>query len=166
VNIVTTQDYAEFFQRNSALGLGAAKDNLLLTAWTNADWRKLLSLTMPRTVRTGEFVISRNTPDRTLYLVASGEYEVGIMHVGRATIRPIASISAGSVIGDQSFFDGLPRSANVWASTAGVLLQLEFAAYERFAQAEPALAGNLVFALGRVLSMRLRSATLRTPDPA
>jgi len=162
---MTTQDYAEFFQRNSTYGEGTAKDRLSLTAWTNADWRKLLSLTVPRVVRTGEFVINRNTLDRTLYLVASGEYEVGITYVGGATIRPIASISAGSVIGDQSFFDGQPRSANVWASTAGVLLQLEFAAYERFAHAEPALACNLVFALGRVLSMRLRNTTLRTSGP-
>lgn len=161
---MTVQDHADFFQRNSARGESAAKDSLLLPAWSKSDWEKLLSLTTPRTLRTGEFVINRNVSDRALYLAVSGEYEVGVTNVGGATIRPIATISAGSVIGDQSFFDGQPRSANVWAGSAGVLLKLEFAAYEQFARTEPVLAGNLVFALGRVLSMRLRSTTLRASN--
>ena len=161
---MVSQDYADFFHRHSTRSEAAAKDSLSLPEWNKSDWEKLLSLTTPRTVRTGEFVISRNVADRALYLVASGEYEVGVMHVGGASMRPIANITAGSVIGDQSFFDGQPRSANVWAGSAGVLLQLEFTAYEQFVRAEPVLAGNLVFALGRVLSMRLRSTTLRASN--
>jgi CRP/FNR family transcriptional regulator, cyclic AMP receptor protein len=156
-----SEDYASIFINNSMRGTEAAKDSLLLPDWTKQDWEKFLSLTTTRAVRTGEFVINRNASDRTLYLVASGEYEVGTMRVGGATMRSIAYITAGSVIGDQSFFDGQPRSANVWAASAGVLLLLEYSSYQQYARAEPGLAVDFVFALGRVLSMRLRTTTLR-----
>ena len=157
---VNLQEYVEFFMRNSARGDAAPNDNLLLPDWRSDDWARLIALTNRRTVRIGEFVINRNAMDRSLYFVVSGDYEVGIMQVGAAAIRPIATIGPGSVIGDQSFFDGQPRSANVWAASAGELLILEFDAYRRFAGAAPALAVDLLFALGRVLSMRLRSTTL------
>jgi CRP-like cAMP-binding protein len=65
------------------------------------------------------------------------------------------------VFGEQSFFDGLPRSANVWACTAGEVLVLPFEAYRTFSAAAPALARDLVFALGRILSLRLRNTTIR-----
>lgn len=77
-----SEDYASVFINNSIRGTEAAKDSLLLPDWTKRDWEKFLSLTTTRAVRTGEFVINRNASDRTLYLVASGEYEVGTMRVG------------------------------------------------------------------------------------
>ena len=77
------------------------------------------------------------------------------------TIAPLERIGAGSVIGEQSFFDGLPRSAHVWAVTDGELLTLEFDDYKRFGQEEPTLARDLLFALARVLSVRLRNTTFR-----
>ena len=73
----------------------------------------------------------------------------------------LARIGPGSVLGEQSFFDGEPRSANVWAITDGTLLRWEFEAFERFATAEPKLARELAFAVARVLSKRLRMTTIR-----
>lgn len=78
------------------------------------------------------------------------------MHVDGVPIVPLAHIRPGSVVRERSFFDGEPRSANVWAVTKGELLRLEPQVYECFAQEEPALACDLVFAFGRVLSSRLR----------
>jgi CRP-like cAMP-binding protein len=65
------------------------------------------------------------------------------------------------VFGEQSFFDGLPRSANVWAHADGELLVLTFDAYTQFADDEPNLARDLVFSLARILSLRLRNTTVR-----
>jgi CRP-like cAMP-binding protein len=73
----------------------------------------------------------------------------------------LARIAAGSVVGEQSFFDSQPRSANVWATSDGELLRLDFAEFENFSRAEPALTRDLLFALGRVLSSRLRNTSFR-----
>jgi CRP-like cAMP-binding protein len=66
-----------------------------------------------------------------------------------------------SVIGEQSFFDGAPRSANVWATTDGMLLAWEYDEFKRFSASEPGLARDITFAIARVLSTRLRMTTTR-----
>jgi CRP/FNR family cyclic AMP-dependent transcriptional regulator len=96
-----------------------------------------------------------------LYFVATGWLEIGITEVDGVSISPLARIGAGSVIGEQSFFDGQPRSANVWAVSPGELLRLGFKEFEKFSREEPVLSRDLLFALGRVLSTRLRNTTFR-----
>jgi len=142
-------------------GARPAHDRLLLPEWSNADWSKLLSRTRPRLFRVSEFVIQRGATDRALHFVVAGSLEVGITRVDGVSISPLAKITAGSVVGEQSFFDGQPRSANVWGVSGGELLLLEFEDFSRFAREEPALGRDLVFALARVLSSRLRNTTFR-----
>jgi CRP-like cAMP-binding protein len=136
-------------------------DVLALPHWTGEHWRKLLLHTTPRPFRASEFVIQRDVADRTLYLVAAGTLEVGVTHVDGVSMTSLARISAGSVIGEQSFFDGQPRSANVWAVADGTLLLLPFDAFSQFGEAEPALARDFLFAMARVLSIRLRNTSFR-----
>lgn len=139
----------------------ASPDFLMLPDWTDADWGKLLAHTTSRTFHASEFVIQRDAVDRALYFVAAGSLEVGVNYVDGVTISPLARIGTGSVIGEQAFFDGQPRSANVWAVASGELLRLSFEAFAKFSEAEPALARDLLFALGCVLSARLRNTTFR-----
>jgi len=138
-----------------------AGDALLLPNWSAADWENLFARTRTCPVRASEVVIQRGAIDRSISFVTAGLFEVGISRVDGVSIAPLARIGAGSVIGEQSFFDGLARSANVWAVTEGELLVLQFDEYERFGQEEPALARDLLSALARVLSMRLRNTTFR-----
>jgi CRP-like cAMP-binding protein len=139
----------------------AGGDRLLLAEWSDADWNKLLDCTTPRHFRASEFVIQRGAQERVLHFVVAGALEVGVTQVDGVTISPLARITTGSVIGEQSFFDGQPRSANVWGVTDGELLQLRFEDFSRFSHDEPALARDLLFALARVLSSRLRNTTVR-----
>jgi CRP/FNR family cyclic AMP-dependent transcriptional regulator len=145
----------------AAIGAPAGTDRLSLTEWSDADWHQLLDYTRPRPFRASEFVIHRDGTDRALHFVVSGSLEVGITQVDGVSIAPLAKIGTGSVMGEQSFFDGQPRSANVWGVTDGETLQLEFSDFTRFSQAEPALARDLLFALARILSARLRNTTFR-----
>ncbi|MCC7483516.1 MAG: cyclic nucleotide-binding domain-containing protein [Burkholderiales bacterium] len=138
-----------------------ADDVLRLPGWTVSDWDNLLRRTRTLPVRASEVVIQRGAMDRTISFVAAGLFEVGITQVDGVSISPLARIGPGSVIGEQSFFDGLPRSANVWAVAGGELLALDFDDFARFGRDEPALARDLLFALGRVLSSRLRNTTFR-----
>ena len=145
----------------AASGTPAAADRLLLAAWSDSDWSKLLDHTRPRQFRASEVVIHRDATDRVLHFVVAGSLEVGITQVDGVSIAPLAKIGAGSVTGEQSFFDGQPRSANVWGVSDGETLQLDFAEFNRFSQAEPALSRDLLFALARILSARLRNTTFR-----
>lgn len=153
-------DYVAVFKRGPSIATGSDNDALLLD-WSEDAWKKLLAHTVTQRFRASEVVIQRDATDRALYFVAAGSLEVGVYRVDNEGIAPIARIGVGSVMGEQAFFDGQPRSTNVWAVSDGELLLLPFEAFNKFAQAEPALARDLLFALGRVLSMRLRHTTFR-----
>ena len=154
-------EYAEVFARLAAGSPSMPSDTLQLIEWGPDDWRKLLSGTTLKPYKPSEVVIQRSVQDRALYFVASGLLEVGVTHFDGVTISPLARIGAGSVIGEQSFFDGLGRSANVWAVSEGVLLRWEYEEYKRFGTQEPRLARDILFAVARVLSTRLRTTTIR-----
>lgn len=145
----------------AASGVLAGGDRLLLAEWSDADWNKLLDRTKSRPFRTSEVVIQRGASERAMHFVVAGTLEVGVTQVDGVSIAPLAKITPGSVVGEQSFFDGQPRSTNVWAVTDGELLRLEYEDFVKFSNEEVALARDLLFALARVLSSRLRNTTFR-----
>jgi len=152
-------DYVDVFMRESAR-MGAP-DRLFLPDWSAGDWGKLLATTTVTPFRTSDVAIQRGAEDRALYLVADGVLEVGVTTFDGLSVSSLARIGTGSVIGEQSFFDGQMRSANVWAVTEGTLLRWEFERYVRFGQEEPELARDFLFAAARILSTRLRLTTIR-----
>ncbi len=152
--------YIDIFRRSAGDNSNTG-DYLLLTEWGEAEWRKLLLATTPRPYKASEVVIQRGVADRALYFVAAGSLEVGVTYVDGVSISPLAKIGAGSVIGEQSFFDSEPRSANVWAVTDGELLCLTHERFSELARGEPTLVRDLLFALGRILSLRLRNTSMR-----
>ncbi len=147
--------------RSSATDSGKSGDFLMLPGWGVTEWRALLSATTPRPFKASEVVIERGDIDRSIYFVAAGALDVGITYIDGISISALAKIGAGTVIGEQSFFDGEPRSANVWAVTDGELLCLTEDRFHQFSNAEPALTRDLLFALARVLSLRLRNTSMR-----
>lgn len=155
---------AEYFSVFSKLGAGTAspaEDVLLLPDWTRQNWEKLLRCTRPRPFHTSEVVLQRGTYDRALFIIASGALEVGITQIDGVSVIPLAHIGPGSIVGEQSFFDGHARSANVWAISSGEMLRLEYEAFRKFSEEEPALARDLLFAVARVMSARMRNTTFR-----
>lgn len=157
----TGESYASLFAREVPGLPAVAPDTLLLPDWRAEDWHRLLSGTTVKRFKTSDVVITRGLTDRALYFVAEGLLEVGVSHFDGVTVSPLARIAAGSVIGEQAFFDGLGRSANVWAVTPGVLLRWEYDTYKRFGEEEPRLARDVLFGVARVLSTRLRNTTVR-----
>ena len=145
----------------AASGVLAGNDRLMLAEWSDADWSKLLDRTTSRPFRASEVVIQRGASDRAMHFVVAGTLEVGITQVDGVSIAPLAKITPGSVVGEQSFFDGQPRSTTVWAESDGEMLRLEYADFVKFSEEEVALARDLLFALARILSSRLRNTTFR-----
>jgi len=152
-------DWASVFVR--AESDRAMPDALVLPYWGDEQWGKLLLHTTVRSFGASEFIIQRGAEDRTLYLVAAGSLEVGVTQVDGVTMTSLARISAGSVLGEQSFFDSQSRSANVWAVAHGTLLLLPFEAFTQFGEADPALTRDFLFAMAWVLSIRLRNTSFR-----
>ena len=157
-DFMTGADYVDVMMREAR---SSAPGRLQLGDWNAAQWAKLLASTTVKPFRTSEVVIQLGVKDRALYLVADGLLEVGVTTFDGVSVSSLARIEAGSVIGEQSFFDGEARSANVWAVTDGALLRWEFEQFRRFGDEEPALARDFLFAIARILSSRLRLTTIR-----
>lgn len=154
-------DHVNMFMRAAQEATARSSDVLVMPQWRESDWMALLARMQHRTVSANEIIIARGSKERSLYFTAAGEFEVGGAYLGGVSLTWLARIPPGSVFGEQSFFDGLPRSANVWAHADGELLVFPYEDYTRFADDQPALARDLVFALARILSIRLRSTTVR-----
>lgn len=156
-----TAGYFSVFSRQGTGTALPADDALLLPDWSAENWEKLLQCTVSQPFHASEVVLKRGTTDRALFFIVSGALEVGITQIDGVSIIPLARISAGSVVGEQSFFDGHSRSANVWAVSSGEILRLDYGVFRTFSEAEPALARDLLFAVARVMSVRMRNTTLR-----
>jgi CRP-like cAMP-binding protein len=142
-------------------GSPASGEELVPANWSDEDWKELFRFTDTRRIRAGDMLIRRGDPDRSLYFVLHGDLEV-VAHSGDGmSMGPLTRICAGSVLGEQSFFDGSPRSASVWATDHCDVAAMTPEQYRAFEAANPVLARDLIFALGRVLAIRLRRTTAR-----
>ena len=132
---------------------------LLLPEWHDEDWRTLFRFTTTRRLVAGDALIRRGEPDRTLYFVLAGKLEVTARSGDGQTMGRVAQVAAGSVLGELAFFDGGPRSAGAWATTDCDVAAMTPDQFTGFDANHPALARGLLFALGRILAIRLRNTT-------
>jgi CRP-like cAMP-binding protein len=139
----------------------AAGEGLAPRGWSAEDWRALFRFTELRSIGATDALIRRGDPDRTLYFVLRGNLEVVIHSGDGISLGSLTRVGAGSVLGEQSFFDGAPRSASVWAVAPSEVAAMSPEHYADFAAAHPELARELLFALGRVLAVRLRRTTAK-----
>jgi CRP-like cAMP-binding protein len=145
----------------AGVSAAASGDGLLPRSWQDDDWKQLFRFTSIRRVAAGDALIRRGEPDRTLYFVLRGKLEV-VVHSGDGhSMGPLTRIGAGSVLGEQSFFDGNPRSASVWAVNDCEVAALTPEQYGAFEARHPDRARELLFALGRILAIRLRRTTAK-----
>jgi CRP/FNR family cyclic AMP-dependent transcriptional regulator len=142
-------------------GVAASGEGLAPRGWTSDDWRELFRFTDLRRIAAADMLIRRGTPDCTLYFVVHGDLEVVIPSGDGISMGPLTRVGAGSVLGEQSFFDGNPRSASVWAVVDSEVAAMTPEQYVAFAAAKPGLVRELLFALGRILAIRLRRTTAK-----
>jgi CRP-like cAMP-binding protein len=143
-------------------GVAAATgEGLAPRGWSSEDWHDLFCFTNFRRIGAADVLIRRGDPDCTLYFVLRGNLEV-VLHSGDGiSMGPLTRVGAGSVLGEQSFFDGNPRSASVWAVVESEVAAMTPDQYAAFAAANPELARELLFSLGRILAIRLRRTTAK-----
>jgi CRP/FNR family transcriptional regulator, cyclic AMP receptor protein len=139
----------------------AAGETLRLPDWREQDWRQLFGHTSIRRVKAGEALIRGGESGRTLYFVLDGRLEITLRSGDGLTMGRVAVVGAGSVLGELAFFDGGPRSAGAWAVDDCEVAAMTPEQYSAFEQTSPALARELIFALGRILATRLRLTNAR-----
>ncbi len=145
-----------FFDYPNEPPASSGNDVLLLADASDEEWATLLAHTRSRRFGPGDAIVTAGATDQSLYLVLEGQLEV-LAERGRRGYRRLASVGAGSVIGELSFFDGGGRSALVRAVAPAVLAEMSRSEFDALAVASPDLARRLLFDLGRILAQRLRA---------
>jgi sulfate permease, SulP family len=106
----------------------------------------------------GHVIFRQGDPGTALFLVTKGRASVHIRHA-EGVIRLVTFVP-GTVFGELAILDRGPRSATVTADEDVVAFSLSGESFDALREAEPAVAIKLLSALGRELSVRLRSANL------
>ena len=123
------------------------------------QWELLLPYLRPMELPAGQVLFAQGTTERTLYLVESGSltvhYEDEQQRVRLAIVGP------GSVVGEGAFFSHRPRSATVQAGAPTRLWNLTAIRFAEFANRNPAVALQLVMAIGAVQAKRLANRRRR-----
>lgn len=122
----------------------------------DGDWARLLKATKLRKVGPREPILKAGDSERHLMILVDGRAEV-LVDRADGTRQQVAVLEAGTVFGEQSFLDGLPRSATVTAMAECQLRSLSRKDFQGWSAQEPAIACALLGDLGRVLSLRARS---------
>ena len=130
-------------------------DLVFMPEATAADWAKVFAHTETVRVGAGLAVVQAGEEDRGLYLITEGTLGVRLPRGERA----FKEIEAPAVVGELAFFDGLPRSATLEATTDVEAVRLDPAALDRLAEEEPELARAVLLDLARILALRLRMAS-------
>lgn len=159
------EDQAETFANIRA---GTNADVLVIPGWGKPEWRTLFSYGTEQALSSGETLIQQQDTGRTLYFLVAGVLQAEVSphagvspSYGEPPTAPLRVLYPGSVVGEVAFFDGWPRSARVWAVEDSQLMRLEVSAYHRFAAEHVQQANELLFALGRLVALRLRQSTAR-----
>jgi CRP/FNR family transcriptional regulator, cyclic AMP receptor protein len=145
-----------FFDYPNESPASSGNEGVLLADASDEEWATLLAHTRNRRFSPGDAIVTAGASDQSLYLVLEGQLDV-LAERGRRGYRRLASVGAGSVIGELSFFDGGGRSALVRAATPAVLAEMSRSEFDALAAASPDLARRLLLDLGRILAQRLRA---------
>ena len=110
-----------------------------------------------RSMTVGTVLFSEGEVSRELFVLRRGSVNV---LVAQGRLR-VASMRAGSTLGEMGFLDGTPRSATAVVAEDALVSVLRRAAVDDLVQSEPVLAHRLMENLGVELSARLRSTNLQ-----
>ncbi len=141
-----------------AVSESSSDNSLELPHWDTACWERLLADAELLKLANGDILLQRNEATNDLFFLVQGKLEVSIPQSGTQSMSPLVVVHPGSVVGEIAFFDDNSRSASVWSRGKTTLFRLRRPLFKDFQEREPALAADLLFALGKILAGRLRRA--------
>jgi CRP/FNR family transcriptional regulator, cyclic AMP receptor protein len=124
-----------------------------------ADWQVFAEHLQAFTVEIGQEVIRQGATEVTVYIVESGT--LGVHHEDANGKIQLATVGAGSVVGEGAFFARTPRNATVQAMSRCVLWGLSPMRYAELAHRHPSIALSFVMSLGSVVTRRMTNKPKR-----
>ena len=115
-------------------------------------------------IEEGGMIMKKGSPGDGLYMILSGDARVRIIAAGQDTT--LATVKAGSFIGEVAMFSQTQRSADVLALTPCQLLFMSAEAFRGMMQTEPKLASAVLFALGHIMADRMVAGNERLQTKA
>ena len=128
-------------------------------ALTPAQWELLGTYMQPFALMQGQVLIEQTASDRTVYVVEAGKLTVHYED-SKGRLR-LAVVEAGSAVGEGAFFTRQPRAATVQAASACKIWSLTPIRFTELSNRQPALALEVVMALGSLVSRRLANRPKR-----
>lgn len=133
-----------------------ADNQQLMEYFDHDDWQQLLAYAEHRTFSADEILVDAGDSARLMFIVVEGTLNV-VVDEGAGTDKRIDTIEAPSVFGEQTFLDGLPRSARIAAQTDGAAYCLRIEGLQAMVREKPGLAAIFLYDLARVISLRFRA---------
>lgn len=112
---------------------------------------QLASLARPMKIPAGTILFENGDPGNGCYAVLEGSLKVSILSV-EGDEQLLAVLGPGDLVGELALLDGRPRSATVSALKEARLAFIDKAAFERFADENPAVYRHML----AIVSKRLR----------
>jgi glutaminase len=125
------------------------KEQALLAGLSGEELGDLTALGAARTYSAGQRIISAGEPASSLFFLQSGMVSVKLPSGVR-----LASLDEGMAFGEMTLLDE-PRTADVWADTNVLCLELPIAEFNRFRQEHPEIAERIARNLAAILAKRL-----------
>ena len=132
-----------------AIAENTSSDAFALT-FSVQQWETLVGYLQPIDTSIGDVLIEQGTPDRSVFFIESSKEQM-----------KLAVLTAGSVVGEGSFFSRLPHSANVVVTGAGRVWRLTAIRFAEMSNRQPNLALEISMALGAVIAKRMAHRSKR-----
>jgi CRP/FNR family cyclic AMP-dependent transcriptional regulator len=129
------------------------------SAFSHQEIRRLLRLMRRWDLPKDTIIFTEGSAGGTCFVVVDGSVDVSVNARGRQQM--LATLSAGSVLGQVSLISGAPRSATCSVRSDTVLLEILREPCERLLRGESALAVKFLATLNAGLISALRAADLR-----
>lgn len=131
----------------------ATAEDSMSNPLSSAQWDILSAYLQPMTLASGQTLFLQGASERTLYFVESGS--LSVHYEDEKERLRLAIVTAGSVVGEGAFFSHRPRNASVQATAPCKLWSLTAMRFTELGNRQPAVALQLVMAVGAVIAKRM-----------
>ncbi len=121
---------------------------------SEADLEKVFSVGEVQEFAAGDTILTEGDQDTSIYILLEGE--AAVLIAGKSGWLKVATLAPGSLFGELSFFDQMPRSARVSVVTVCSVLKITESSFQRLRAENSNLALAFVMELSRILSLRVR----------
>lgn len=136
----------------------------VLAGLGQAELEQFIGHCMVMEIEEGGIIMKKGSPGDGLFMILSGEARVRLVAAGED--QTLATVKAGSFIGEVAMFSQTQRSADVLAETLCHLLFMSTEAFRNMMKAEPKLSSAILFALGQIMADRMMTGNERLQTKA